>query len=106
MSELKITKGTEVTNSVGIGAEFKGLSLSMNSETKTFSAYESTDTQTKTITLSVPPKSTLTFYQKKYRFKITMFFILDAWGQEWNVGSQGGYDIKRKECEVEIMRII
>ncbi len=32
-----------------------------------------------------------------------MFFILDAWGQEWNVGSQGGYDIKRKECGVEIM---
>ncbi|KAK0454575.1 hypothetical protein EV421DRAFT_426528 [Armillaria borealis] len=102
-TELKVTKGTEVTNSVGIGAEFKGLSLSMNSETKTFSTYETTDTQTKTITLSVPPKSTLTFYQKKYRFKITMFFILDAWGQEWNVGSQGGYDNKRKECEVEIM---
>ncbi|KAK0195808.1 hypothetical protein F5146DRAFT_1118442 [Armillaria mellea] len=102
-TELKVTKGTEVTNSVGIGAEFKGLSLSMSSEIKTFSAYETTDTQTKTITLSVPPKSTLTFYQKKYRFKITMFFILDAWGQEWNVGSQGSYDIKRKECEVEIM---
>ncbi|PBK82802.1 hypothetical protein ARMGADRAFT_1038300 [Armillaria gallica] len=101
-TELKVTKGTEVTNSVGIGAAFKGMSMSMDSQTKTFTTYETTDTQTKTITLSVPPKSTLTFYQK-YRFKNTMFFILDAWGQEWNVGSQGGYDIKRKECEVEIM---
>ncbi len=105
-TELKITKGTEVTNSVEIGAKFKGLSMSIDGQTKTFTTYETTGTLTKTITLSVPPKSTLTFYQKKYRFKITMFFILDAWGQEWNVGSQGGYDIKRKECEVEIMRII
>ncbi|SJK97919.1 uncharacterized protein ARMOST_01175 [Armillaria ostoyae] len=102
-SELKVTKGTEVTNSVGIVAEFKGLSLSIDGQTKTFMTYETTGTLTRTITLSVPPKSMLTFYQKKYRFKMTMFFILDAGGQEWNVGTQEGYDIKRKECEVEIM---
>ncbi len=75
-TELKVTTGTEVTNSVGIGAVFKGLSMSMDSETKTFTTYEATDTQSKTISLSVPPKSTLTFYQKKYRFRDTMFFVL------------------------------
>ncbi|KAH9859103.1 hypothetical protein C2E23DRAFT_34464 [Lenzites betulinus] len=25
-------------------------------------------------------------------------FILDAWHEEWNAGSWGGYDIARKEC--------
>ncbi|KAK0241378.1 hypothetical protein EDD85DRAFT_397814 [Armillaria nabsnona] len=102
-TELKVTKGTEVTNSVGIGAAFKGMSMSMDSQTKTFTTYETTDTQTKTITLSVPPKSTLTFFQRKYRFRNTMFFVLDAWSEEWNAGSPGGYDITRKECQVEIM---
>ncbi|KAK0226323.1 hypothetical protein IW262DRAFT_758331 [Armillaria fumosa] len=81
-----IRPNSKSSNSVGIGAEFKGLSLSISRGTKTISTYETTDTQTKTISLSVSPKSTLTFYQKRYRFKITMFFILDAWGQEWNVG--------------------
>jgi len=102
-TQLTVTEGTEVTNSVNVGAEFKGLSMSMDNETKTFSTYETTDTQTMTITLSIPPKSTLTFYQRKYQFRATMFFVLDAWGEEWNAGSQGGYDITRKECEVEIM---
>ncbi|KAK0494806.1 hypothetical protein EDD18DRAFT_1463867 [Armillaria luteobubalina] len=103
MTGLQVTKGAEVTNSVSIGAEFKDLSLSMDIEAKTFTTYETTNTQIKTISLRVPPKSTVAFYQKRYRFKIKMFFILDAWGQEWNVGSQGGSDIERKECEVEIM---
>lgn len=83
-TQLTVTEGTEVTNSVGIGAEYKGLSLSMNSETKMFLSYETTDTQTKMVTLSIPPKSTLAYYQRKYQFRDTMFFVLDAWGQEWN----------------------
>lgn len=32
-----------------------------------------------------------------------MFFILDAWGEEWNAGSPGGYNIARKEVDVDIM---
>ena len=31
-----------------------------------------------------------------------MFFILDAWEREWNVGSWGSFEIKRNECDVEI----
>lgn len=72
-------------------------------KTKTFSTYGTTNTQTNMIQLRVLIKSTLVFYQKRYQFKIMMFFILDAWGQEWNVGPHGGYGIERKECEVEIM---
>ncbi|KAK0229317.1 hypothetical protein EDD85DRAFT_142475 [Armillaria nabsnona] len=100
---LKVTKGDEVTSSVGIKLKFDGMSINMNKQVKTFSTCETTETETKTITLSIPPKSTLFFYQKKYRFKDTMFFILDAWDEEWNVGSPGGYELTTKECEVEIM---
>ncbi|KAI0635555.1 hypothetical protein C8Q77DRAFT_1155348 [Trametes polyzona] len=99
---LKITSGSEVTNSVGIGAEFKGLSISMDSSIKTFSSTETTDTVTKTVTVNVPPKKKLTFYQRRYDFRSTMFFILDAWGEEWNAGSEGGYVITRKNCTVQI----
>ncbi|PBK70233.1 hypothetical protein ARMSODRAFT_1036317 [Armillaria solidipes] len=87
---LKVTKGDKVTSSVGIKLKFDGMSINTNMLTKT-------------ITLNVPPKSTLFFYQKKYRFRDTMFFILDEWNEEWNVGSPGGYELTTKECEVEIM---
>ncbi|KAK0187888.1 hypothetical protein F5146DRAFT_1113084 [Armillaria mellea] len=85
--KYSITVGSEVTASVGMGAANEGLSISMDVSTKVFSS--------KTITLNFPPKSRLTFYQGKYRFRDTMFFVLDAWNAEWNAGS--------KECEVEIM---
>ncbi|KAK0486208.1 hypothetical protein IW261DRAFT_1416014 [Armillaria novae-zelandiae] len=102
--DATVTKGTEVTNSIAIAiaAEFTGLSMSVDGETKTFTTYETSGTLTKTITLDQYELAEHSS-QKRYRFKITMFFILDAWGQEWNVGSQGTYDVKRKECEVEIM---
>jgi len=102
-TQLKVTEGSEVTNSVSVGVAYEGLSISMESSTKTFTTYETTESTTKTITLSVAPRSHLTFYQRTYRFKETMFFILDAWGEQWNAGSPGGYDITRKKCTVEIM---
>ncbi len=102
-TELKVTKGTEVTVSVSIGAEFKGLSIGIEGSTKTFSTYETTSSQTKTLTVNVPPHKKVTFYQRQYTFTNKMFFILDAWNEEWNAGSPGGYDITRKECTVHIM---
>lgn len=100
---LKVTVGSEVSASVGMGAAYEGLSISMDISTKVFSSTETTSGVEKTITLNIPPKSRLTFYQRKYRFRDTMFFVLDAWNEEWNAGSWGGYTITRKECEVEIM---
>ncbi|KAK0226320.1 hypothetical protein IW262DRAFT_1294529 [Armillaria fumosa] len=102
-TRLKVTKGTEVTNSVRIAAKFKGLSMSIDGQIKTFTTYKTTRTLTRTITLSIPPKLTLTFYQRKYWFKDMMFFILNVWGYDWNVGPLGGYGLMKKECEVEIM---
>ncbi|KAK0421473.1 hypothetical protein EV421DRAFT_1748402 [Armillaria borealis] len=100
---LKVTKGDKVISSVGIKLKFDGMSINMNMQVKIFSTYETTETKTKTITLNIPPKSTLFFYQKKYWFKDTMFFILDVWDEKWNIGSLGGYEPTTKECEVEIM---
>ncbi|KAL1940251.1 hypothetical protein VTO73DRAFT_9203 [Trametes versicolor] len=101
-TELKVTQGTEVTVAVHVGAAFEGLSVGMDASTKTFTTKETTSTDTKTMTITVPPRSTLTFYQRQYTFRATMFFILNAWHQEWNAGSPGGYDIERKTCTVQI----
>lgn len=58
--------------------------------------------RTVTTSVNVPPRSRVIFYRKRYRFRKSVFFILDAWGWEWNVGSWGSFEIKRKECGVEI----
>ncbi|KAI0762513.1 hypothetical protein C8Q74DRAFT_1371541 [Fomes fomentarius] len=100
---LKVTSGKEVENSVGIEGTFEGLSLGLNNSTKTFSSHETTESQTKTLTINVPPMKKVTFYQRRYEFENTMFFILDAWNKEWNAGSPGGYEIARKGCTVHIM---
>lgn len=102
-TQLKITSGMEVTKSVNIGAEFKGLSIGMNSSTKTFTNYETTTSQTKTLTINIPPRSKVTFYQRRYDFKVTMVFILDAWNQEWMAHFAGDRGFITKECTVQIM---
>jgi hypothetical protein len=62
------------------------------------------ETRTITTTLSVPPRSLLIFYQRRYKFRSSMFFILDtAWGRFWNICGLESSDLLRKECEVEIM---
>ncbi|KAI0635556.1 hypothetical protein C8Q77DRAFT_1071580 [Trametes polyzona] len=102
-TELKVTSGTEVTNTVGIGAGYEGFSLNVENSTKTFKSTETTTTLSKDQDVIVPPNSKVTFYQRRYDFRDTMFFILWAWNEEWNAGSPGGYDITRKECLVQIM---
>ncbi|KAG7449738.1 uncharacterized protein BT62DRAFT_928471 [Guyanagaster necrorhizus] len=102
-TELKVTKGSEVTTSIKIAGAFRGLSISMGTSVKEFNTYETTNTTTKTITLNVPAKSTLTFYQRRYRFRDTMFFILDAWNEMWKAGSWGSFKLTKKACVVEIM---
>jgi len=102
-TELKITQGSDVTNGFSLGATYKGASVSFNHETKTFKSTETTESRTITITLTIPPRSHLVFYQRRYTFRDSMFFILDAWDQEWNVGSWGGYEFTRKDIDVQIM---
>ncbi|KAF8907558.1 hypothetical protein CPB85DRAFT_1436404 [Mucidula mucida] len=46
--------------------------------------HRDTSSATTTITVSVPPRSELVFYQKRFEFL--------EWGQEWNIGPRGGYE--------------
>jgi len=102
-TELKIIEGYEINNGFSLGATYQGLSLTFNNETKTFKSTETTQSRTVTIELTVPPRSHLVFYQRRFTFRDSIFFILDAWGREWNVGSWGGYELTRKEGNVQIM---
>ena len=92
-SELKVTSGTTSETNWGLGAEFKGLSMNVGGSNKTFSSEETSESTTKTITVQIPPHSSVYLYQKVYKFKARAWFILDAWGSDWTVGSQGGYVI-------------
>ncbi|KAF8629003.1 hypothetical protein AX17_005859 [Amanita inopinata Kibby_2008] len=100
---LRITDGDNATNTVPINEAFKYLTLNMNELSRQFSKHETTETKTKSVSLTVPPNSVLLFFQREYKFKTSMFFVLKTASGEWNVGSSGGQDIARKECAVAIM---
>lgn len=103
-TQLKITNGAEVARSVNIGAELKTLAINMNLSGKTFTDDEtSTTPQTRTLTINIPPKTKITFYQRRYEFKIVVYFISDSWGKEWKVGTSGGERCLTKECTMEII---
>ena len=101
-TELRITQGLEVCYVFSIANVYEGMSTTIERQEKVFKATETTRTKTISVNVTIPPRSRLIFYQRRYRFKNNMFFILDAWAKEWNVGSWGGYDASRKECIVEI----
>jgi len=99
---LTVTAGGEVNNGFSLSASFEGIVITTNSSEKIFTSTETRQSMTTTTNISIPARSLVIFYQKRYKFRMSMFFILDAWGREWNVGSWGGYEITRKECEVVI----
>jgi hypothetical protein len=100
---LTITGGGEVSNGFSLGSIYQWASVTINNVEKVFKPTETKEPRTTTINLSVPPRSILTFYQRRYRFRNSIFFILNAWGKDWNVGGWKSQETARKECEVEIM---
>ncbi|KAI0640058.1 hypothetical protein C8Q77DRAFT_1152965 [Trametes polyzona] len=103
-THMNITQGAEVTESVPIGTFYDGLSLTLDGTTKAFSAAETNaELTTQTVTIDIPAKSKAVFYQRRYTFRSAMFFILDAGSKLWTAGTQGGKDVARKECTIEIM---
>ncbi|KAJ7510770.1 hypothetical protein B0H11DRAFT_1845496 [Mycena galericulata] len=101
---LTITQGSEVTNGFSLGASYQGMSIGIDHSTRTFKSTETTSTKTTTITVNVPPRSELIFYQKRFDFRDNITFINDAWGQEWNIGPWGGYTpLTTKVTSVNIM---
>ncbi|KAH9957589.1 hypothetical protein BC827DRAFT_1261524 [Russula dissimulans] len=99
-TDFRITNGNEVDKGYSVAQAYKGISVTIEGQEKNFDTMEK---QTIAVTLSVLPRSCLIFYQKRYRFKESMFFILDAWNRDWNVSIFEGCNLARKECEVEIM---
>jgi len=99
-TDFRITKGNEVDTGYSVAQAYKAISVTIEGQEKTF---DTTEKQTIAVTLSVSPRSRLIFYQKRYRFKESMFFILDAWNRDWNVSVSEGSNLARKECEVEIV---
>ncbi|KAF8875193.1 hypothetical protein CPB85DRAFT_1444109 [Mucidula mucida] len=101
---LTITQGSEVTNGFNLGASYEGMSIGVDHSRRTFKTTETTSSLTTTITVSVPPRSELIFYQKRFEFRDEITFINDAWGQEWNIGPWGGYKpLTTKVSSVNIM---
>ncbi len=104
-TQLNITSGAEVAKSMNLGAELKTLAIDVNSWRKTFTDHEtSTTSRTRSLTVNIPPKTKITFYQRQYEFKVAIYFISDSWSKEWKVGtSEDGKRLLTKECTVEIM---
>ncbi|KAJ7250157.1 hypothetical protein B0H12DRAFT_1120972, partial [Mycena haematopus] len=101
---LTITQGSEVTNGFSLGASYQGMSIGVDHSTRTFKSTETTSSMTTTITVNVPPRSELIFYQKRFDFRDNITFINDAWGQEWNIGPWGDYTpLTTKVTSVNIM---
>jgi hypothetical protein len=101
---LTITQGSEVTNGFSLGASYRGMSIGFEHSTRTFRSTETTSSQTTTLTVSVPPRSELIFYQRRFDFRDNITFINDAWGQLWNIGPWGGYNpLTTKVTSVNIM---
>lgn len=101
-TELRVAQGAEVNHGYSIASAYKGMTITMERQNKVFKTTESTEAKTMTMKMTIPARSRLIFYQRRYSFKNSIFFILNAWAQDWNVGSWGGYNISRKDCTVEV----
>jgi len=102
-TQLKITQGSEVNKGFSVPVTYAGTSISFNKQTKTFKTTETTESRTVTLNVSVPPRSLLVFYQRKYTFRDSVFPFFKNGNQEWNIGSGEGYEPTSKDIEVEIM---
>lgn len=72
---------------VSLGAEVKGLKLGMEHETKTIFETDKSESRTDKRTITIPPRTNGYVYRKRYNFKITTWWQLDAHGSVHTVGS-------------------
>ena len=52
--------------------------------------------------INVNSWSTVYVYQRRYTFRCEATFLVDAWGRQTLVGSQGNLEPQRAICEVEV----
>jgi len=100
-TDFMIMSGGEVDKGYSLAEAFRRISVTIEGQEKTF---HTTERRTIAMTLSVPPRSSLIFYQKRYRFKDLMSFVLkDDQLQAWKVSMFSYTAYAWKECVVEIM---
>ncbi|KAJ5583862.1 hypothetical protein VI817_006083 [Penicillium citrinum] len=71
---------------VSLGAEVKGLKLGMEHETKTIFETDKSESRTDKRTITIPPHTNGYVYRKRYNFKLTTWWQLDAHGSVHTVG--------------------
>jgi len=104
-TQLKITKGSEenVKKGFSLPSTYTGVSINFENHTKTFKTTETSETKTIELSISVPPRAHLVFYQRKYTFRDSMLSFFKAGNKEWSIGTGGGSEPATKDFEVEIM---
>ncbi|KIL90125.1 hypothetical protein FAVG1_06864 [Fusarium avenaceum] len=83
---MNVTQGKEVSDFVSASAGFSGWGFSAevnaSTETKTFTAVETTSVKRVKDTYNCPPESSIFVYKRKYKFKCRPWIYaesLDAW---------------------------
>jgi len=103
-TQLKITQGSEKLNKgFSLPSTYTGVSINFNNHTKTFKTTETSESNTISLTVSVPARAHLVFYQRKYTFRDSMLSFFKAGNKEWSIGAGGGREPATKDFEVEIM---
>lgn len=93
---FKITTSTEVSANISLAPSFEGISLgSASMGIKTVTTKETQESSTETVNVTVPPNSSVYFYQRRYYLSTDIYFTLDAWGELSIAGSEGGYHVQR-----------
>jgi len=66
-TQVKITKGSEenVKKGFSLPTQYAGMKVSFENHTKTFKTTETSETKTIELSISVPPRTHLVFYQRK-----------------------------------------
>ncbi|KAB8075477.1 hypothetical protein BDV29DRAFT_171795 [Aspergillus leporis] len=103
---FRVKTGEESQHKVDISGEFSGLKVGLKAgysfEHKTFSE-EETITETKHgETVKVKPHTAVYRYKKLYRFKVHVWYQLDAWNRIWTVGKRGKDELLEVLSTVEI----
>ena len=94
-SGTTVTSSHEVAASLNLAPSFEGMSVfSVSIGSKTFRSTETTNTATRSIQISVPAGARVFLYQHRYHFRTAVYFTLDAWGDTWRAGSNGGYRVQ------------
>lgn len=99
---LVLRSGAETEAHFGVSAAFKGLGIEIGGSRKTFTEQETSRAREVEKSITIGPKSSTYFYQKRYSFKSTVWFVFDGWNEEWLVGSLGSYTPITRDTLVEI----